>query len=118
MARWPYGTKQWRYIRLAKLGATPMCEHCGGVANQVDHIVPIEDGGLPFDMDNLQSLCQRCHSAKTAMADGGFGNRRGKWRVRGCRLDGTPLDPRHEWNKGRNLPRRRPKNRALLGEES
>ena len=32
----------------------------------VDHIVPINKGGAPLDMDNLQSLCSHCHAAKTA----------------------------------------------------
>lgn len=30
----------------------------------VDHIIPLKDGGEPFDMDNLQVLCQGCHKKK------------------------------------------------------
>lgn len=104
MARRIYNLKTWKYVRLSKLSAAPYCEHCGAPATQVDHITPVESGGHPFDQDNLQSLCQSCHSAKTAAEDGGFGNRRG--RVRGCKPDGTPLDPRHEWNVEKNLPAR------------
>lgn len=35
------------------------------VALEVDHVVPIIDGGS-FELDNLQLLCQQCHRAKTA----------------------------------------------------
>ena len=118
MPRWPYGTRQWRYSRLHKLSASPWCEACGAVADQVDHIVAVEAGGQPFDQDNLQSLCQSCHSGKTAAEDGGYGNKRGKWKVKGCRADGTPLDPCHEWNQKENLPARQLRNRALPREES
>ena len=121
MPRWPYGTKQWRYARLEKLSAAPVCEMCGALADQVDHIKPIEVGGAPFDQGNLQSLCQKCHSAKTAAEDHGFGNKRGKYRMRGCKPDGTPLDPRHEWNTPsllENLPEAAGKNRVRKQEES
>lgn len=99
MPRWPYGTRQWRYTRLEKLSATPFCEMCGTVADQVDHIVAVEAGGAPFDQSNLQSLCQKCHSAKTFYEDGAFNNKRGKMKLKGCRPDGTPIDPAHEWNR-------------------
>ena len=118
MARWPYGTRQWRYTRLHKLSASPWCEVCGGVADQVDHVVAVEAGGQPFDQANLQSLCQQCHSSKSAAVDGGFGNKRGKWKPKGCKPDGTPLDPGHEWNRKENLPARDRGDRALPREES
>ena len=35
-------------------------------ATEVDHIVPIEDGGAMFDEANLQGLCKSHHSRKTA----------------------------------------------------
>lgn len=118
MARRTYNTKVWKYTRLAKLSAAPYCEHCGAPATQVDHITPVESGGPEYDLSNLQSLCQRCHSAKTAMADGGFGNRRGKARIRGCDVNGMPLDPNHPWNQEKNLPERQSADRALRSEES
>lgn len=119
MSRWPYTTKQWRFTRAAKLSASPWCEHCGKPANQVDHIVAVAAGCDPFDPKNLQSLCQGCHSEKTASENGGFGNRRGKARRKGCRLDGTPLDPQHWWNmEAKNLPDCGPEDRANKREES
>ena len=41
------------------------CAACGGYGNEVDHIVPLERGGAPFDDGNLQSLCRGCHISKT-----------------------------------------------------
>jgi 5-methylcytosine-specific restriction endonuclease McrA len=38
----------------------------------VDHIVPLARGGTN-DAMNLQTLCGRCHSTKTATRDGGYG---------------------------------------------
>ncbi|SEO98970.1 HNH endonuclease [Halorientalis persicus] len=35
-------------------------------AFHVDHITPISEGGHPFDEQNLQTLCRRCHREKTA----------------------------------------------------
>ena len=39
-------------------------EHATGL--EVDHIVPVADGGHPFDPANLQTLCEACHREKTA----------------------------------------------------
>lgn len=66
-----YNTYAWKKVRSIKRKLNPMCEHCEryGVAKDaelVDHIVEIEDGGAPLDMDNLQSLCHQCHNIKTA----------------------------------------------------
>lgn len=33
---------------------------------EVDHVVPLDRGGDPWDMANLQTLCRGCHIAKTA----------------------------------------------------
>lgn len=33
---------------------------------QVDHIRPLHKGGVDYDPDNLQTLCEPCHSTKTA----------------------------------------------------
>ena len=34
---------------------------------EVDHIAPLKAGGAPYDLDNLQALCRRCHIQKTAV---------------------------------------------------
>lgn len=66
-----YQSTPWRRIRAMKLEQQPMCEECerrGRLtpAQMVDHIVPINKGGAPLDMDNLQSLCNACHARKSA----------------------------------------------------
>lgn len=55
------------------------CEHpgCRRVMAQVDHIVPLAEGGDRYDWDNMQSLCKPHHDQKTH-AD----SRRGKTRAR------------------------------------
>jgi 5-methylcytosine-specific restriction protein A len=104
MAKWPYNTQHWKRLRLLQLGKQPLCVMCESMgrltaATQVDHIVPIKDGGDPWAMENLQSLCASCHSHKTSTEDGGFGNERsGKKTMKGCGKDGMPLDGRHWWN--------------------
>ena len=39
---------------------------CTGVATQVDHARAIAHGGDPFDPAGCVSVCQPCHSTKTA----------------------------------------------------
>lgn len=64
-------TREWRdRVRPKQLTKYPECAHCNSkgilrLATEVDHITPLEVGGKPFDEDNLQSLCKRCHGAKT-----------------------------------------------------
>jgi hypothetical protein len=93
-----------------KLAADPLCEECARIgrnvpATQVDHRVAIARGGEAFDLENLASLCASCHSRKTASMDGAFGNaRKERMRVRGCDVNGMPLDPEHPWNRGAAPP--------------
>jgi len=41
-----------------------LCVHCGSVAVNADHIVPLSQGG-PDTVENQQALCAGCHKAKT-----------------------------------------------------
>ena len=66
-----YQSRRWRSLRALTLQKDPLCEECmrKGVlvpAQMVDHIVPINKGGAPLDLNNLQSLCNHCHAVKTA----------------------------------------------------
>ena len=74
-----YGSR-WRKVRERFLMEHPLCVEClkeGRItpATDVDHIVPHKGNpDLFWDYDNLQALCHKCHSRKTAKEDGGFGN--------------------------------------------
>lgn len=65
-----------------QLNRSPWCEdpyevhanrHERVAAKHVDHIVPLKDGGT-HAFSNLQSLCRSCHSRKTALEDGRWGD--------------------------------------------
>ena len=71
---------RWRRLRARQLSRQPVCEECHkqGIltpANVVDHI-----NGDPMNNqpENLASMCWPCHSRKTAIQDGGFGNKKGE----------------------------------------
>ena len=63
-----YGTKAWKLARKAALqrdqGWGVICKE--RPADLVDHIKELKDGGQPYALDNLQSLCNKCHNRKTA----------------------------------------------------
>lgn len=68
MAKWPYNGP-WQRIRLKILerdGHTCQIRgrNCTVKATHVDHIVPVEQGGPPYDPANLRAACQRCNVAK------------------------------------------------------
>lgn len=64
---------RWLRLRKAKLTANPLCERCkeNGItkeAEEVHHVIPVEDGLTPreketlmYDFHNLRSLCHDCH---------------------------------------------------------
>jgi len=60
----------WRKLRAWYLARHPVCEiriRCSGdPATEVDHIVPLVDGGDRLDQANLQATCRACHRSKTA----------------------------------------------------
>ena len=42
------------------------CLECGAAGRlECDHRIPMDRGGKPWDINNLQSLCRGCHIAKT-----------------------------------------------------
>lgn len=71
-----YGTPRWRRIRAQVLREEPVCRDCDAPSVEVDHISPrrleLEAGRDPDRRENLQGLCRRHHSAKTAR-EIGFG---------------------------------------------
>ena len=62
-----YGSPEWRKVRREVLADYPDCCVCGGVANTVDHIIPLrERSDLALDRGNLRSMCKRCHEKRSA----------------------------------------------------
>lgn len=76
-----YDRRSWRNgTRVQQLRREPLCRECRKQsllveATEVDHI----DGDNANDDEaNLQSLCKRCHSRKTAAEQGAFGRAAGE----------------------------------------
>ena len=63
----------WTRLRAVYVRANPLCqirEKCNGdPTEEVDHIIPISDGGARLDENNLQAACRRCHRWKTIHID-------------------------------------------------
>lgn len=65
-----YSSGRWKKLRAYKVALNPLCEMCEKLSMvepvaDVDHIKEIKDGGDPWDIDNLMSLCRYHHSNKT-----------------------------------------------------
>lgn len=64
-----YNSPFWRSLREAcgerDKYVCQMCGHPAGKSFHADHIVPREDGGAD-ELDNLQTLCDKCHGRKTS----------------------------------------------------
>ncbi|MGO9299696.1 MAG: HNH endonuclease [Acidimicrobiales bacterium] len=61
-----YKTAAWKRVRLYVLERDGyLCQlrlkGCLGQANTVDHVVPVNSGGAPFDEANLRSSCRNCN---------------------------------------------------------
>ena len=64
---------RWRAVRLLVLARDLYrCQSCGRAAGilEVDHRVPISQGGDPWAPSNLQALCRGCHLGKTRVEQG------------------------------------------------
>ena len=92
--RW-YTTASWLRRRRHQLRVQPLCELClaaGRVepATVADHIESHGGDYAKFRLGALRSLCASCHN-RLDQAN------RPRLPVR---VDGTPTDPEHPWNKG------------------
>ena len=77
-----YYTKRWKDLRKIQLNNHPLCadpfnhhkryEQSRAMAAEVDHIDGNSDNN---EMDNLQSLCKKCHSRKTALEQDRWGRK-------------------------------------------
>ncbi len=66
-----YDSPAWRKLRTWHIKQNPVCVDCeqegiAKIADVVDHITPIKQGGSKLCLSNLQSLCHRHHNAKSA----------------------------------------------------
>ena len=61
--------KQWERARgKAKERDGWKCTKCGSMRSiEVDHRIPVADGGSLYLLSNLQTLCRVCHRAKTQL---------------------------------------------------
>ena len=63
-----YCTKRWRRLRWAALERDGfLCAVCKAkglteLAQTVHHVIEVEAGGAIWDIDNLASMCARCHN--------------------------------------------------------
>lgn len=68
-----YESSEWRKRRAMFLKKYPRCFICGAPATIADHIIPHRgDLTLFYDDNNLQPMCQRCHSRKTMKENANF----------------------------------------------
>ena len=59
------GSGKWKKLRITVLDRDGwQCVRCNKPAHTVDHIVPRVKGGDMWALDNLQSMCKSCNSAK------------------------------------------------------
>ena len=66
-----YNSMEWIKLRNHARKEMPLCANCAkkGIIEPtkiIDHIKPIAEGGDPWDINNLQGLCESCHNKKTA----------------------------------------------------
>jgi 5-methylcytosine-specific restriction endonuclease McrA len=95
--RW-YTRAEWHRRRRHQLRIEPLCRTClevgrVTVATVADHIEPHRGNYELFRLGKLRSLCAECHNSLDA-------TNRSPVRSRfAVRVDGTPSDPRHPWNR-------------------
>ena len=99
-----YGTNKWKQLSKIYKINNPLCKMCSDigitrVVKYVDHIIPIEiDYSLRLDIDNLMSLCSKCHSHKTNRVDKQLLMGKDVLPMKGTTNNGLPTDSKHPWN--------------------
>jgi 5-methylcytosine-specific restriction endonuclease McrA len=59
--------RRWRAFRLTILERDNyVCYHCGGVATDADHIVPLARGGAEYDPANCRAACAHHNRSRGA----------------------------------------------------
>lgn len=69
MAKPVYRTKQWQQLRAQVLAEETHCHWCRKPLTstaQVDHLIEIDRGGMPYDRANLVASCRSCNARRGA----------------------------------------------------
>ena len=79
-------TAQWRRVRRQVLERDGhQCRirgpKCRGTATDVDHVVPVPDGGATYDPNNLRAACHTCNCWRANVQKAKEGWRRSKTRI-------------------------------------
>ena len=86
-----YDSRQWRRVRLEAIERDQVCQSYGphGGPLTVHHITAISDGGEPYNLANLVTLCRTCHARTESRQNrqGGSIRREGAHRAEGRHLD-------------------------------
>ena len=64
-----YSSRKWTKYSILYRKLNPICGDCGAFSQVVDHIVPVNAGGVFYDPKNHQALCNQCHNRKSATTD-------------------------------------------------
>lgn len=81
-----YQSPAWQRTRKFILARDPLCKIAvvckrrfgyPAPSTEVDHVIPVRDGGDFWDPANLQGACHSDHSRKTATEDSSFASSRG-----------------------------------------
>jgi 5-methylcytosine-specific restriction endonuclease McrA len=59
-----YNQRRWRKLAARLRSEEPTCRQCGAASTCASHIVPLADGGAPWDASNIEALCRRCRNRK------------------------------------------------------
>jgi len=100
-----YSTNAWSKLSRQYKINNPLCVMCldrdiTRVVKYVDHKIPILiDYNLRLDVNNLQSLCAKCHAKKTNAVDVQMLQGKEAKALSSSSTDGLPTDSNHHWNK-------------------
>ena len=78
-----YGSRDWQLLRLiVRRRDGWRCKACSRLGGrlEVDHIVPVSQGGAELDPLNLRTLCRECHLKKSAKERGESSVRLQDWK--------------------------------------
>jgi 5-methylcytosine-specific restriction endonuclease McrA len=101
-----YRTARWQKLRSQIIAGRQCQGDCGGVlpVRYADHIIPVREDTSDenfFNPANIQAICAPDHAKKTANErDKRLGRKPRVRYIRGCDVNGDPLDSTHPWYVG------------------